>query len=135
MKKILLILFVSALVFSACTKKQFEDAYPDPSKVATTTVDRQYAGVLTSNLSYVMHLYWQYFVVYQNTINPWTQTAANLNTNGRYIPGAAAITDYWNSYYALLAQYKELLRVNAALSEADQQANRIYIITADYLLL
>ena len=130
MKKILSILFVSVLVFSACTKKQFEDAYPDPSKVATTTVDRQFAGVLSSNLSYVMHLYWQYFVVYQNTINPWTQTAANLNTNGRYIPGAAAINDYWGSYYTLLSQYKELLRVYAALSEADQQANRIYIITA-----
>ncbi|MFT4154501.1 SusD/RagB family nutrient-binding outer membrane lipoprotein [Parafilimonas sp.] len=130
MKKILSILFVSVLVFSACTKKQFEDTYADPSKVSGTTVDRQFAGVLYSNTSYVMYKYYQYFAVYQNTLIPWTQTAATLNDNGRYIPGAAAISDYWDSYYALLAQYKELLRVNAALSEEEQQANRIYIIAA-----
>ncbi|HEX5154130.1 MAG TPA: SusD/RagB family nutrient-binding outer membrane lipoprotein [Parafilimonas sp.] len=130
MKKILSSVFILALALSACTKQQFEDTYADPSKVSTTTIDRQFAGVLSSNLTYVMYRYWQYFVVYQNTMTPWSQTAVTLNTNGRYIPGAAAVGDYWSSYYALLAQYKELLRVNAALSEADQQANRIYIITA-----
>lgn len=130
MKKILSSVFVVALALSACTKQQFEDTYSDPSKVSSTTVDRQFAGVLSSNLSYVMFKYYQYFAVYQNTLIPWTQTAATLNTNGRYIPGAAAISDYWGSYYTLLAQYKELLRVNAALSEQEQQDNRIYIILA-----
>ena len=130
MKKILLSVIVLVLVLSACTKEQFEDTYSDPAKVSTTTIDRQFAGVLSSNLSYVMYRYWQYFVVYQNTLTPWTQTAVTLNTNGRYIPGAAAVGDYWTTYYALLAQYKELLRVNGALTETEQQANRIYVIAA-----
>ncbi|MGN6617884.1 MAG: SusD/RagB family nutrient-binding outer membrane lipoprotein [Ilyomonas sp.] len=130
MKKILSSVFVLALFLSACTKQQFEDAYTDPSKVSGTTVDRQFAGVLSSNLNYSMYRYYPYFAVYQNTMIPWTQTAATLNTNGRYIPGAAAIDDFWGSYYALLAQYKDLLRVNATLSAEEQQANRIYIIAA-----
>lgn len=96
------------LIISACTKKQFEDAYADQSKFSTTTIDKQFAGVLSSNLNYVMYHYYDYFAVYQNTLIPWSQTAVTLNTNGRYIPGAAAIDDFWNTYYKLLAQYKEL---------------------------
>ncbi|MGZ3853410.1 MAG: SusD/RagB family nutrient-binding outer membrane lipoprotein [Flavisolibacter sp.] len=130
MKKIFLGVLVLVLIVSGCTKKQFSDAYTDPSKLSETTVDRQFAGVLTSNLNYVMYHYWDYFVVYQNTVIPWSQTAVTLNTNGRYIPGAAAITDFWGTYYKLVAQYKDLVRIYSAMSTTDQQANRIYMIAA-----
>jgi len=130
MKKIFLIGFVSVAALSACTKKQFSDAYTNPSSIATTTVERQFAGFLSSNLSYVMYRYYQYFVVYQNTLIPWSQTAVTLNTSGRYIPGAAAINDLWSNYYGFVAQYKELLRVNSLLTADEQAANRIYIIAA-----
>lgn len=130
MKKIFLPGLVLMFIAAACTKSQFADDYTDPSKLSTTTVDRQFAGVLSSNLNYVMYHYWDYFVVYQNTLIPWTQTAVTLNTNARYIPGAAAINDFWNTYYGLVAQYKELLRVYSGLSDEDKQANRIYIIGA-----
>ncbi|HEY6976025.1 MAG TPA: SusD/RagB family nutrient-binding outer membrane lipoprotein [Chitinophagaceae bacterium] len=130
MKKIFLPVLVLMLIAAGCTKDQFADDYTDPSKVSETTIDRQFAGVLSSNLNYVMYHYWDYFVVYQNTLVPWSQTAVTLNTNGRYIPGAAAIDDFWNTYYKLVAQYKELLRLYSALSGEDQQANRIYIIGA-----
>lgn len=130
MKKIILSVLVLALLGSGCTKKQFSDAYPDPLKLSATTVERQFAGVLSAPLNYVMYHYWDYFVVYQNTLIPWSQTAVTLNTNGRYIPGAAAISDFWTTFYKLTAQYKDLLRVNAAQSTADQQANRIYILAA-----
>jgi hypothetical protein len=130
MKQIFLSGFVLILVFSACTKKQFSDTYANPSSVATTTVDLQYAGFLSSNLNYTLYTYWDYFVVYQNTLIPWSQTAATINSTGRYLPGAAAMGDVWSTYYRFVAQYKELLRVYSALSTADQQADRIYIITA-----
>ena len=130
MKKIFLSVLILMLIVAGCTKDQFADDYTDPSKVSQTTVDRQFAGVLSSNLNYVMYHYWDYFVVYQNTLVPWTQTAVTLNTNGRYIPGAAAIDDFWNTYYKMLAQYKELLRVYSTLNTTDQQDNRIYIIAA-----
>lgn len=130
MKKIFLIGFVSLLAVSSCTKQQFADAYTDPRTIASTTVSQQFAGFLSSNLSYVMYHYWDYFVVYQNTLIPWSQTAASLNTNGRYLPGAAAISDVWKTYYGFLAQYKDLLRVYSAMSTDDQKANRIYYIAA-----
>lgn len=130
MKKIFLSGLVFVLVITGCTKKQFSDAYTDPTKVTTTTVDRQFAGFLSSNLNYVMYHYWDYFVVYQNTVIPWSQTAVTLNTNGRYIPGAAAISDVWKTYYGFVAQYKEILRINSTLSAEEQASNRIYIIAA-----
>ncbi len=130
MRKIILLGLVALMVASGCTKKQFSDAYADPSKVSSTTVDRQFAGFMSSNLNYIMYHYGPYFVDYQNTIIPWSQTAATLNTSGRYLPGAAAIGDVWSTYYGFVAQYKELLRLNSTLSAADQTADRLYIIAA-----
>lgn len=130
MKKIFPGVLVLLLIASGCTKKQFADAYTDPSKLSETTIDRQFAGVLTSNLNYTMYHYWDYFVVYQNTVIPWSQTAVTLNTNGRYIPGAAAISDFWGTYYKLVAQYKDLVKIYNGMSTTDQQANRIYMIAA-----
>ncbi|HVZ57939.1 MAG TPA: SusD/RagB family nutrient-binding outer membrane lipoprotein [Chitinophagaceae bacterium] len=130
MKKLFLSGFASLLLLGSCTKKQFADDYTNPASVATTTVDRQFAGFMSSNLNYVMYHYWDYFVVYQNTLIPWSQTAATLNTTGRFLPGAAAINDVWGTYYGFMAQYKELLRVYNGLSAQDQQNNRIFIIAA-----
>ncbi len=131
MKKIFLIIAIaSAAGFSSCTKKQFADTYPDPSKVSSTTVENQYAGFLSANLGYAMYQYWNYFVVLQNTMLPWTQADGFVNTPGRYIPGAAAIGAKWGNYYAFLAQYKEFVRLYNALSSTDQVAKRIYYITA-----
>src|ERR1051325_6605068 len=111
MKKLFSIGMMVLTLASACTKKQFSDAYSDPSKLSTTTVDRQLAGEMSSNLNYVMYHYWDYFVVYQNTLIPWSQTAVTLNTNGRYLPGAAAISDLWSTYYGFVAQYNEMRRL------------------------
>jgi Starch-binding associating with outer membrane len=131
MKKIFLIIaIVAGAGLSSCTKKQFADDYADPSKVSSTTVEKQFAGFLSSNLDYVMYKYWNYFVVLQNTMLPWTQTVGIVNTPGRYVPGAAAIGARWSNYYGFLAQYKELLRLYNTLSPEDQADKRMYIIAA-----
>ena len=110
MKKIFLIATIAiAAGLSSCTKKQFSDAYSNPQTVNETTVEKQFAGFLTANLDYVMYKYWNYFVVLQNTALPWTQAVGMINAPGRYVPGAAAISNRWQNYYAFLAQYKELL--------------------------
>jgi hypothetical protein len=113
---------------TACTKKQFSDAYSDPSKISSTTVDRQLAGEMSSSLNYIMYHYYDYFAVYQNTMIPWSQTAVTLNTSGRYIPGIAAINDLWSTYYGVVAQYKEMVRLYNSLSTADQANARMYYI-------
>lgn len=130
MKKIFLIIAIVSLAISACTKKQFEEAYTDPSKVSSTTIEKQYAGFLASNIEYVMYKYYNYFVVLQNTLLPWTQTVGMINSPGRYVPGAAAISAVWGNYYSFLAQYKELVRIYNNLKPEEQKEKRVYIMTA-----
>ncbi|MEO9146516.1 MAG: SusD/RagB family nutrient-binding outer membrane lipoprotein [Ginsengibacter sp.] len=131
MKKIFLIIAIAGVAgFSSCTKKQLADDYANPSKVSSTTIELQFAGFLSANLDYTMYKYWNYFVVLQNTMLPWTQTVGMINSPGRYVPGAAAIDAKWGSYYGFMAQYKELLRLYSTLSPADQEDKKLYIIAA-----
>jgi hypothetical protein len=131
MKKIFLIAaLVIATGVTSCKKSDFAKAYVDPSKVASTTVEKQYAGFLSSDLDYVMYKYWNYFVVLQNTALHYTQAVGWANAPGQYIPGSAAIHDRWVNYYSFLSQYKNFLYLYSLQSAADQKAKRIYLITA-----
>lgn len=115
---------MSALVvvtgFISCTKQQFADDYVNPKTVATTTVEKQFSGFLAADLDYVMYKYWNYFVVLQNTALPWSQAVGVLNTPGRYVPGAAAVSARWGNFYNFLAQYKELLNVYNKSTDAEK---------------
>lgn len=130
MKKIFLFMLLVLVGASSCTKKQFADNYADPKTVANTTIEKQFSGFLASDLDYVMYKYWNYFVVLQNTAIPWSQGAGVINSLGRYVPGAAAVSDRWGSYYGFLAQYKELLNVYNKSSDEDKASKKIYIIAA-----
>lgn len=131
MKKIF---FIASLVvltgISSCTKKQFSDAYVNPQTVSSTTIEKQFSGFLASNLDYTMYKYWNYFVVLQNTALPWTQAVGMVNNPGRYVPGAAAISDRWGNFYNFLSQYKEFVNVYNKASEAEKKDKRIYFIAA-----
>lgn len=125
---------MSALVvvtgFISCTKQQFADDYVNPKTVATTTVEKQFSGFLAADLDYVMYKYWNYFVVLQNTALPWSQAVGVLNTPGRYVPGAAAVSARWGNFYNFLAQYKELLNVYNKSTDAEKAEKKIYITLA-----
>lgn len=131
MKKIYITLSVIFLVFVfSCTKKQLADAYPNPSTLKGATIENQFAGALSSNLDYVMYKYWNYFVILQNTALPWTQAVGMMNSPGRYVPGAAAISDRWSNFYNFLGQYKEFLNVYSKATDQEKKDKRIYVILA-----
>src|ERR1051325_5098475 len=131
MKKIFLIAAaIIATGITSCKKSDFADAYINRSKVSSTTVEKQYAGFLSSDLDYVMYHYWNYFVVLQNTALHYTQAVGWANAPGQYIPGSCAITDRLDNYYNFLSQYKNFLYLYSQQNAADQQAKRIYLITA-----
>ncbi|GEP96464.1 SusD/RagB family nutrient-binding outer membrane lipoprotein [Chitinophaga cymbidii] len=130
MKKILFILLSIALWGTSCSKKEFRDSYTDPSKVATSSVEKQYAGMIYASREYVVPSYWNYFVILRITLNRFTQAVGWENVDNQYVPGAAAVTDRWNNYYNVLAQYRELEKVYNALPAEDQSNMRIYMITA-----
>ena len=130
-KKLLLYVTIFLTVgFTACNKKDFEEGYADPSKIAATSVEKQYAGFLVSNREYVMPDYWNYFVVLRTTLTRYTQAVGWVNSPNQYVPGAAGITSRWENYYNFLAQFRELQNVFSKLSPDDQKDNRIYMLTA-----
>ena len=131
MKKYIIYIAMGCMLsLGACTKSDFEDAYAQSSTLNASTVEKQFAGTLTSNLAYTMYRYENYFITLQNTCLPWTQAVGVINTNGRYVPGEAAISGRWQNYYNFLAQYKDLLRLYGTLSAEEQAQKKIYVIAA-----
>lgn len=126
-------LAVAAIALASCSQSDFEDAYKDPSKVTTTTVPKQFAGFMKINYEDAIPSYWNYFTVIRTTSLNYTQAHGFLNSTGRYIPGAA-VNDRWKRYYNFITQYRELEKVMASLSPAEQAENRIYNITSTIYL-
>ncbi|HYF33251.1 MAG TPA: SusD/RagB family nutrient-binding outer membrane lipoprotein [Chitinophagaceae bacterium] len=139
MKKIFFILAILTAGITACKKSDFADSYADPSKISETTVEKQFAGFITSYSNsnsdkgqhgYTVPSYWNYFVVLRTTVLRYTQAVGWENSDNQYVPGSAAIGDRWNDYYNFLAQYRELQNIYSRLSTDDQADRRIYMIAA-----
>jgi hypothetical protein len=134
MRKILIALTVLGVMVSSCSKSDFADAYADPSKISTTTVEKQYSGFLQTNKDYVLPAYWNYFVVLRTTLHFYTQSVGWVNYSSQYVPGMASISARWSTYYNLLSQYRELQKVYNALTPEDQELWKIYMITSTVYL-
>ena len=135
MKNFLKMMLLSLIVIvSSCKKTDFADSYADPSKISVSTIEKQYAGFLKSNSSYVIPDYWNYFVVLRTTTDRYTQATGYTNVDKMYVPGDAGISGNWDTYYNLLAQYRELQKIYAAASEADQAAKKIFVTSATIYL-
>lgn len=141
MKKIFIILTTAGLIlgFAACKKSDFSDSYADPSKVAASTVDKQYAGFITSftwansdkgQHGYVIPSYWDYFVVLRTTLLRYTQAVGWENGDNQYVPGSAGLRDRWNDYYYFVSQFRELEKIYANLTATEQAELRAYMLTA-----
>lgn len=131
MKNKILISFIALImVFTACQKSDFESSYTDPSKIAKTTVEKQFTGFMNSNKDWVLPAYTNYFVVLRITLNRYNQAAGWVNGSRQYVPGAGAVNDRWNNFYNFLNQYRELEKVNSQLSAEDQADRRIYMLAA-----
>ncbi|MBD8487129.1 SusD/RagB family nutrient-binding outer membrane lipoprotein [Echinicola sp. CAU 1574] len=122
------ILLVGSLV--SCTISDFEDNYTDPSKLAETSVGKQFTGMMYSNRLYVLPGYRDYFVVRRITSNRYTQAVGWVNVENQYVPGSAAVSERWDVFYNFMAQYRELQKVYNELSAQEQADNRLFMITA-----
>lgn len=95
MKKTLSFITTAAIAMTfvtSCKKSSFEEAYRDPSKVVTSSVDKQFAGMVYTNREYVVPSYWNYFVIQRTTVHVYNQVTGYTNAIGQYVPGAASIT-------------------------------------------
>lgn len=134
MRKLLYIsLTIAAVFLGSCSKDDFADAYPDPSKVKTTNIPKQFAGFMKINYEDVIPSYWNYYTVLRSTSLTYTQGHGFTNTSGRYISGAATVYR-WDRFYKFITQYRELEKVMTSLPAAAQTENRIYAIASTIYL-
>jgi hypothetical protein len=122
------------LGISSCSESEFTERYPDPAKIAQTTVEKQYTGFLASNKDYVLPKYRNYFVSLRSNVHPFIQATGMPNSSGQYIPGSSGIEDVWYNYYNSLAQYRELQKIYAALPEEQQTDRKVFLLTATVYL-
>ena len=89
------ILFLAVVLtgFAACQKSEFAESYTDPSKIAATSVEKQFAGMIYTNREYVVPSYWNYFVVLRTSVNHYIQAVGWENGDNQYIPPAAGVND------------------------------------------
>ncbi|MFN8347872.1 MAG: SusD/RagB family nutrient-binding outer membrane lipoprotein [Spirosomataceae bacterium] len=135
MKKISFVLVVGlSLLVMSCKESEFVEAYPDPSKLAATTVEKQFTGMLQTNRDYVLPGYRWYFVTLRTTINHYVQTTGWVNGEGQYIPASSGVEDVWFNYYSTLAQYRELQKVYAQRPADEQKEKKIFMLAATVYL-
>lgn len=131
-KKHISLLLLSGLLLAnvACKDSEFTEAYPDPSKISTTTVEKQFTGVLYASRDYVLPGYRFYFVTLRTSLNRYNQAVGWPNESGQYVPGSSGVEDVWYNYYNVLAQYRELQKVYAAKPTDQQKELRIFMLSA-----
>ncbi|WP_310587786.1 SusD/RagB family nutrient-binding outer membrane lipoprotein [Dyadobacter sp. CY312] len=118
------------LVAVSCKESEFTERYPDPSKIAETTIEKEYTGMMYTNREYILPGYGNYFVTLRTSLNRYNQAVGWPNASGQYIPGSAGAQELWFNYYNTLAQYRELEKVYVAKSAEEQADKKIFMLTA-----
>jgi hypothetical protein len=131
MKKTIYILMLGATVLSsACTKSDFEEAYPNPALLNEQTIPKHFSGIMYTNREYVVPAYWDYFVVLRTTLRRWTQANGWVTEPNQYVPGAASVGDRWGNFYAMLAQFKDFQTFYNSRPAEEQKDFRIFYLAA-----
>ena len=120
----------SLTTITSCKKESFDDVYRDPSKVTSSSVERQFSGLQYTFRELVVPTYRNYFVTLAPTIHRYIQVVGWANQENQLNPGAAAITDRWERYYQGLAQYRELEKVYAATPDNEKSDKKIFMLAA-----
>lgn len=126
-------IFIYALLISGlagCTVADFEENYADPSKLAETTVGKQFTGMIMASSQSVLPTYWDNFVIKRITSNRYSQAVGWVNVDNQYVPGGSAVNDRWNSYYNFMFQYRELQKVHDGLTDINKLENRVFMVAA-----
>ena len=134
MKKIAYIFLFSVILVASCKQQDFEDAYTDPGKLSSTSIDRQFTGFLYTNREYVLPAYWNYFVVLRTSLNHYLQITGWANESGQYIPPSSGAEAVWFNYYGTLFQYRELEKIYNNASETEQNDKKIFMLAAKIYL-
>lgn len=119
----------------SCQESQFSEFYTDPSKVAESTVEKQFTGFLVSTKDYVLPGYTNYFVALRTSINHYNQVTGWINDgSAQFVPGSSGTEAVWYNYYNMLAQYRELEKVYASKTTTEQADRKFFMTVARVFL-
>jgi hypothetical protein len=141
MKKIFVntyILFLLAVSFSAC-KKTIDKDYLNPELSTKPVLSSFFTEMLNSDR--VRPAYWNLRTFFFPQISVYAQTTSFDNGGQAYQPNDGYIGQYWSDFYypagngsGPMATYRAMQTAFAALSPADQQAQKVYLEAAKIVL-
>lgn len=115
---------------TSCKKSDFADNFKDPGKLSSSTVEKQYTGITYSFRELVVPSYWNYFVILRSTAIRNVQATGWANETNQLAPGGASIQDRWNTFYAGLAQFRELEKIYNSLPTDEKESKKVFYLTA-----
>ncbi|MFC6194903.1 SusD/RagB family nutrient-binding outer membrane lipoprotein [Dyadobacter subterraneus] len=136
MKKISSFILAGLLLGAvSCQESDIAENYTDPSKVAVTSVEKQFTGFLVSTKDYVLPGYTNYFVALRTSINHYNQVTGWVNdASAQFVPGSSGTEAVWFNYYNMLAQYRELQKVYASKTTTEQADRKFFMTVARIFL-
>lgn len=141
MKKLIAIA-VAALatltIFSACSKKDFDSKFADPSKSTTVSCDKLMTGVFRVGCfkyrSFGYATYWRLYT-WEGVMAQLTQQKGFTNESGSvYYVADSYATDRWNNFYDMLAQFRQMQNKFESETDTEKAVDILFLnITEAYL--
>ena len=102
-----LILVVASLAaLTACSKKDFDSKYYDPSKTTTVTPDKMMTGPFMAGRDYTYNAYWRMYT-WDNYFGKLAQTIGfGVQSGTMYFINDGYASDRWGNFYKTLTQYR-----------------------------
>lgn len=114
------------LGLAACSDSDFTERYDDPSKTSTVTCEKLMTGVFKTADDYTSPRYYRLWTFDNGLIGRYAQTTGFTNGDGRYVAGDSYISDRWDNFYKVLAQYRVLEKTFDDLPETEQYDYEVF---------
>lgn len=125
-------------IFSACSKKDFDSKFSDPSKSTKVSCEKLMTGVFrvgcTKYRSFGYYTYWRLYT-WESVMAQITQQKGFTNDSGGvyYISDSYA-TDRWNNFYDMLAQFRQMEKKLESESETERAVDILFLNVTEVFL-
>ena len=114
----------------SCSDSEYTDKYQDPSKTNTASVSDAFTAVLYKANTWMNPVYYRYYTE-TSTSGVFSGILGSANGKGRFMgAGEGYYNTRWQNFYDMLTQYRLLEKTYNALSESEQETNKVYLIDA-----
>lgn len=119
---------------------ELEDRYLNPDKNETPTIDKLFTRMLDDNR--VRPSYWEVSTIVNWHVGIYSQTVGFLNNEFVYQQNDQYVQERWNDFYrssangaGVVAHYREMEKIFEALSDADKEQWKVFMLAGKIVLL